>query len=68
MNRYLRIGPYILSLDYIHGVMQTKTDNKEFPYQIFITYTDKTSVVLEIPNKEKCDSACDKIAEALGAS
>lgn len=68
MNRYLRIGPYIVSLDHIHGVMEARTSNEDFPYQIYITYMDKTSVVLDMPNKEDCDSACDKIADALCAS
>lgn len=65
--RYIRIGPYIVNLDQVHGVMHTKTENKEFPFQIYLTYSDKTTVVLDISSKEECDKACDKIAECLGA-
>lgn len=66
--RFTRIGPYIISLDYVHGVMSCKTGNKEFPFQVYVTYTDKTSVALDMPNKEECDQACDKIANYLGAT
>lgn len=65
--RYIRIGPYIVSLEYLHGVMYTKTESKESPFQIYLTYTDKTTVALNISSKEECDKACDKIAECLGA-
>ncbi len=66
--RFTRIGPYIVSLDYVHGVMSTKTSDKSFPFQIYVTYTDKTSIVLDMPNKEESDKACDKIAAYLGAT
>lgn len=65
--KYCKIGPYIVSLDYIHGVMSVKTENKDFPFQIYITYTDKSSVCLECPNKEEKDKAMERIASELGA-
>lgn len=65
--RYLRIGPYIVSMEFIHGVMKVQSQDKEFPYQIYVTYTDKSTVALQMPNKEECEKACDKIAEELGA-
>lgn len=65
--RYKRIGPYIISLDYIHGVMQAKTDNKDVPYQVIITYTDKACVCLDMPSFGACEEAFLTIASALNA-
>lgn len=65
--KYLRLGPYIVCLENVHGVMNLKTNSQDLPYQIYITYADKTSVVLDMPNLDECDRACDKIAEVLGA-
>lgn len=68
---YTRVGSYIVTLDQIHGVMMSKAESKDFPYQVFITYLDKDrgqySVVLEMSSKEEAEKACDKIAEQLGA-
>jgi len=68
---YTRVGSYIVTLDQVHGVMMSKAESKDFPYQVFITYLDKErgqySVVLEMPSKEDATKACDKIAEQLGA-
>lgn len=69
--KYARVGTYIITLDQIHGVMVSKADSKEFPYQVFITYMDKEkgqyTVALEMADKEAADQASDKIAQQLGA-
>jgi hypothetical protein len=71
MPEYCRIGSYIVTLNQIFGVMISKADNKDFPYQILITYLDKDrgqySVALEMVSKEAADKGCDKIAEHMGA-
>lgn len=66
--RYAKIDTYVISLEYVHGVMMAPTENRSFPYQVFVTYTDKTSVVLDMTSKDKAIAACDKIAERLGAT
>lgn len=69
--KYTRVGTYIITVDQIHGVMMSKADSKDFPYQVFITYLDKEkgqyTIALEMPSKEAAEKACDKIAEQLGA-
>ena len=69
--KYARVGSYIVTMDKIHGVMISKAESKEYPYQVFVTYLDSEkgqySVVLEMASKEDATKACDKIAEQLGA-
>ena len=69
--KHAKLGNYIITLDQIHGVMMSKADNKDFPYQVFVTYMDKDrgahTVVLEMSSKEVAEQACSKIAEQLGA-
>jgi len=66
--KYLRSGPYIISLDYVHGVMACASENPDCEFQIFITYTDKSSVGIECPTKEVKDDLMDKISEILEAN
>jgi hypothetical protein len=69
--KHAKLGNYIITLDQIHGVMMSKADNKDFPYQVFVTYMDKErgahTVVLEMSSKEVAEQTCSKIAEQLGA-
>lgn len=65
--RFLRTGPYIISLDFIHGVLATMTDSEDAPFQIFITYTDGKSIGIECKDLETKNLIMDKISEALGA-
>jgi hypothetical protein len=65
--RYCRIGPYIISIDLIHGVMAVLAEDQDSPFHIIITYADKTSICLECPSKEEKDIAMDKIAVELSA-
>ena len=66
-TKYARVGNYIISLDYIHGIMSAKTDVKETPYHIYITYTDKTTCVLECVNLEDKNAVMDRLAQELKA-
>jgi hypothetical protein len=62
---YVRSGPYIVCIDYVHGVMWSKTEEKDVPYRIYITYNDKSTVVLDMTSKEQCDTTFESISEYL---
>ena len=62
---YLKIDPYIISIDRIHGVYH-KSPN------VLVGYVDnsgeyKQQVTLEFPDEEKSKIAYEAIAESLGA-
>lgn len=69
--RYAEVGDYIVTLDQIHGLMISKADSKDFPYQVFITYryVDGTmhTVALEMASKELALESKKKIAGHIGA-
>jgi hypothetical protein len=65
--KYMRFGCYIVSLDYIHGVFAAMTESEDIAFQIFITYTDKTSIGIECKDVETKDMLMDKISKEIGA-
>ena len=65
--KYIRVGPFIATIDNVHGVVAVKASHKEFPYQICITYNDTRCVVLDCTSKEEKDEALNKIASELQA-
>lgn len=66
--KYLKLGFYIVSLDFIHGVTVEMREDKDLPYVIYLTYTDRNCVALFCKNKEQAQLYFDKIAESLGAA
>ena len=68
--KYLKIDKYIISLDYIHGVVKESLMNhieQRQIYQVIITYTGGVSVMLDFKTLEECEDGFNKIAEVLGA-
>jgi len=65
--KYIRVGSYIATIDNVHGVVSVRTSNKEYPYQICITYNDTRCVVLDCASKQESEDALNKIATELQA-